>query len=177
MINPTTVSMIRDIVAIFGVIAGFTYYVLNVKANQKNQEHAEETRKIQLVHDINESASEGEGNLNWVEMIEMEWTNYDDFVSKYGSANNPDLYIGRLRIWRRMNFSGLLLRDGLIDISTYIQVIGDNPPVIWSKFRSIIEEMRVRFDNPELYCGIEILAEEVDRYRVSKGLKPKGPTP
>jgi sensor domain CHASE-containing protein len=31
-------SVIRDLVAIFGVIAGFSYYVLTVRANQKNQE-------------------------------------------------------------------------------------------------------------------------------------------
>lgn len=32
------ISVIRDIVAIFGVIAGFSYYVLTVRATRKNQE-------------------------------------------------------------------------------------------------------------------------------------------
>jgi len=35
MINPTTVSMIRDVVAFFGVIVGFSYYVLAVQNNNK----------------------------------------------------------------------------------------------------------------------------------------------
>jgi len=169
-------SVVRDIVAIFSFVIGLTYYIMVLQNQQKNQKHAKETRKIQLVHEINESASEGEGNLIWVDILKMEWDDYDDFISKYGRENNPDLYTGRLRIWRRMNFSGLLVRDDLIDTSTYVQYIGDNPPVIWSKFKDIIEEMRVRMDNPELYVGIEILANEVDKYRVSKGLKPKTPT-
>ena len=54
--------------------------------------------------------------------------------------------------------------------------IGDGTPIFWSKFKPIIEEMRRLDDNPELYIGVEILAEEVDKYRVSKGLKPKGQT-
>jgi len=59
MINPTTVSMIRDIVTIFGVIAGFSYYVLTVRNAQRNQalslkaqEHATDTRQAQLLMQI-----------------------------------------------------------------------------------------------------------------------------
>jgi hypothetical protein len=37
--------------------------------------------------------------------------------------------------------------------------------------------MRIEYDNPELYVGMEILAREVDKYRISKGLKPKASTP
>ena len=36
-------SIIRDCIAIFGVLAGFSYYVLTVRANQKNQKMAEQT--------------------------------------------------------------------------------------------------------------------------------------
>ena len=52
MIDPTTVSMIRDLVAIFGVIAGFTYYVLTVKNTRKNQQLQLETRQAQLFMQI-----------------------------------------------------------------------------------------------------------------------------
>ncbi|TFH03581.1 MAG: hypothetical protein E4H14_16495 [Candidatus Thorarchaeota archaeon] len=41
-------STIRDLVAIFGVIAGFSYYVLTVRNNQKNQELALESRKLSI---------------------------------------------------------------------------------------------------------------------------------
>ncbi len=30
--------MVKDIVTILGVIGGFTYYVMNVRATQKNQQ-------------------------------------------------------------------------------------------------------------------------------------------
>ncbi|TFH13219.1 hypothetical protein E4H04_12340 [Candidatus Bathyarchaeota archaeon] len=41
-------STIRDLVAIFGVIAGFSYYVLTVRNKQKNQELALESRKLSI---------------------------------------------------------------------------------------------------------------------------------
>ena len=71
-----------------------------------------------------------------------------------------------------MNFSGLLIRDGLIDASKYIQYAGYTAPIFWRKFKPIIEEMRIKTDNTELNFGIEILANETDKYHMSKGLKP-----
>jgi hypothetical protein len=42
------ISMVRDLVAIFGVLAGFTYYVLTVRNSQKMQKMQLETRQAQL---------------------------------------------------------------------------------------------------------------------------------
>jgi hypothetical protein len=43
-------SVVRDLVAIFGVIAGFIYYVLTVRDNQKNQQMQLETRQAPAFH-------------------------------------------------------------------------------------------------------------------------------
>jgi len=48
MIDPVTLQMVRDVVAIFGVIAGFTYYVLTVRNSQRMQKMQLETRQAQL---------------------------------------------------------------------------------------------------------------------------------
>jgi len=42
------ISVIRDFVAIFGVIAGFSYYVLTVRATRRNQDLQLDTRQAQL---------------------------------------------------------------------------------------------------------------------------------
>jgi hypothetical protein len=107
-------------------------------------------------------------------MMNMEWTDYQDFENKYGWTNNPEGYNSRVKIWRNMNYYGLLVQDGMIDISTYVRMISDGAPVVWDKFKNIIMEMRQIEDNPDLYNGIETLAKETDNYRKSKGLKPKG---
>ena len=175
--------LLLDVIRTTGIIVGIIYYITIMRNQQKSQEltlkaqnHAEETRKIQLIYEVNQYMREPRSNERFTNVMNMEWDNYDDFISKYGWDNNPELADDRVNLWRMVNFSGLLVRDGLIDASTYVHFAGDYSPIFWRKFKPIIEEMRIRTDNPDLYAGIEILAEEVDKYRVSKGLKPKTST-
>ena len=42
------ISMVRDLVAIFGVIAGFSYYVLVVRNAQRTREMSLEAQKTQI---------------------------------------------------------------------------------------------------------------------------------
>ena len=107
-------------------------------------------------------------------MMNMEWTDYEDHENKYGWKNNPEDYNSRVKIWRNMNYYGILVQDGLIDVSTYVRMISDGAPIVWDKFKDIIMELRRIEDNPVLYSGMEILAKETDKYRISRGLKPKG---
>ena len=104
----------------------------------------------------------------------MEWKDYEDFENKYGWENNPDGYNARVRMWRNLNYYGILVEDGLIDAGTYVRTISDQAPIVWSKFKDIIYEIRRRYDNPEQYIGLEILAKETDKYRMGRCLKPKG---
>ena len=49
--------LIRDLVTIFGVIAGFSYYALTVQNNRKNQDQQLETRQAQLFMNIYDTYS------------------------------------------------------------------------------------------------------------------------
>ena len=99
MVNPTTVSMIRDIVAIFGVIAGFTYYVLTVQNTRKNQQHQLETRRAQLYMTLFNTIY----NQNIWDLVheirQYEFTDYDDFMDKYGPYNNLEAYDKLSDVW------------------------------------------------------------------------------
>lgn len=165
-----TISIVLQIIQTLSLVVGIVYYLTIMRNNQKSQQQSEETRKIQLLLEHNRYIMSGN---NWNAVMSMEWNDYDDFISKYGWESNPDLYDKRNGIWRRMHFSGLLVRDGLIDISTYIDYISDNAPIMWNKFNDLIEEMRILYDSPELFIGIECLANEVEKYRLSRGIKAK----
>ena len=41
-------SVIRDLVAIFGVLAGFSYYVMTVRSQQKNQEISQKNQELTI---------------------------------------------------------------------------------------------------------------------------------
>ena len=82
-------SMMRDVVAIFGVIAGFSYYVLIVRMNQR-------TMRMNLTNNLVEQFRTDEFLRKVTELMYMEWEDYDDFEHKYGSDGNLENYITKL---------------------------------------------------------------------------------
>ena len=173
MMAEITYQMILSTLQTAGLLVGISYYILTLRNQQKSQKHAEETRKIQLLTSYNEHISEEDGLARWYALMDMQWKDYYDYMSKYGFNNNPELCETRNEIWRITNQNGLLIRDGLIDISSFVKYIGDSPVFLWKKFKDIIETQRVLFNDPEHYIGIEILANEIDKYRSEMGLSPQ----
>jgi hypothetical protein len=50
----------------------------------KAQEHATETRQVQLYMDVYKSHVTKENQKDMLEMLRWEWESYEDFESKYG---------------------------------------------------------------------------------------------
>ena len=66
-------SVVRDLVAIFGVIAGFSYYVMTVR-------NARKALKTQTLMRLREQQMSTEWMNDYIELLETEWTDYDDFL-------------------------------------------------------------------------------------------------
>jgi len=178
MVEQVTFQTTFQFLQTVGILVGVYYYIITIRTNQrnqeiaqKNQEHSEETRKIQLLLDINKDIEGLGSGLQYNVIMDMKWDSYDDFVSKYGYENNPDSYRKRMRIWRNMHKNGLLVRDGLLDVRAIIDYVGDGPYYVWKKFIDIIEESRRLYDMPESFIGLEYLAGEIEKYRLSQGLE------
>ena len=155
MIDPVSLSMIRDVVTIFGVIAGFSYYIMVVR-------NANKARQIQLISQFSGSASEEMQKIG-IQLIALEWSDYDDFERKYGSDVNPDNFAMRYAFWSRFNQLGYMLHINIIDIETLQGIFGGagGPLWQWHKFESIIKEQRLRYKLPDLFAWWEYLADEM----------------
>ncbi len=164
--------MVLSTLQTVGLLEGIFYNIMTLRNQQKNQEHSKETRKIQLLLGINENITEELGSgVDYNDIMAMKWDNYDDFISKYGIENNPDSYSKRMTIWRRIHVNGLLVRDGLLDVRAIIDYVGDGPYYVWKKFKDIIEESRRLYHLPDYLIGLEYLAGEIEKYRLSQGLE------
>jgi len=127
MIDQTTLSMIRDIVTIFGVIAGFSYYVMTVRNSNK-------ARKTQLLMQLRTLYLDKEWLKDFAELLEDEWTDIEDYNKKYGYSNNPEHYAKSFRLFEYLDGIGYLLHENLIDIeSLYYMSQGAGTPVQWRK--------------------------------------------
>jgi hypothetical protein len=151
-------SIIRDLVAIFGVIAGFSYYVLTVRANQRNT-------RITLTNSIMQTMVSEEAQRRWIELMNMEWSDYDDFEKKYGSDVNPENYAKRSAVWNSYNMLGNLLMKNIIDAETFYMAGGTWAIFVWEKFKSVLMEHRRRYGSADSYTGLEYLASEMFKIR------------
>jgi hypothetical protein len=161
-------SVVRDLVAIFGVIAGFSYYVLTVRNSQRSQQISRESQQLQLLMQL-ASFVNIEFSKNALELINMEWTDFDDFERKYGSDFNPDNYAKRQAIWSAYDTLGQALKRGLIDRDLLFERVGNTPMFYWKKFEDVIKEIRRRYNQPLSMINLEYLAEESRRYMQERG--------
>ncbi len=169
-----TLPIVLQILQTAGILVGIFYYIMTLRNQQKNREHSEETRKIQLLLGINKNIEGAGSGVQFNEIMDWKWDSYDDFISKYGVENNPDAYRKRRRMWQLMHVNGLLVRDGLIDVSALFDYTSGGALNMWRKFKDIIEENRRLYDLPEYLIGLEYLAGEIEKHRISRGFETSG---
>jgi len=169
-------SVIRDLVAIFGVIAGFSYYVLTVRNAQraqeltlKAQEQATKTRLGQIVMQLERWRTSKEAWRDHIEWSKLEWDDYSDFEDKYGSDVNPENYMLRgVRIARYQDL-GLLVKHGVIDTDIAYDMSGMMAIQDWNRYGEIIKTQRELYDQPMVGIHWEYLYDEMVKIAKQRG--------
>jgi len=90
---------------------------------------------------------------NTHELTYMEWTDYDDFERKYGSDNNMENYVKRMKTFYWYNGLGLLLEDKLIDESIVYGALGSSTTIYWEKFKDVLLKGRSLYGES---CGLDL---------------------
>ena len=121
-----------------GLTASIVYYA-NVLSNaNKTQQLQLETRQAQLYQQMTRDYATKEKLNDYIEMMNWQWDDYQDFEEKYGSDNNPEAFSIRNSIWGQYIFCSKMWKKGLIDINTstmvMIQILFSNISVIASRF-------------------------------------------
>jgi hypothetical protein len=166
LIELSTLQAVREIVTIVGVVAGLSYYFLTIQ-------NANKARRIQLALRIAGQFQDKENSLDSLELGEMKWEDYEDFLRKYDSTVNRENYAKRSKIFFMLSETGYLLKQGLIDIETVYEITGGHSPfLVWNKFKPIFLEQRVRYEDPARLVWFEYLITELSKERVRRGLPP-----
>ena len=158
-------SIIRDCIAIFGVLAGFSYYVLTVRATRKNQEQQLETRRIQLFMQLANIFLDVQKGIDYIEVLNWTWDDYTDFERKYGSDNNPRAFAMRNTIWTSFNIMGKLVTEDEIDIDLVNTIMHDSIVWQWIKWKEIIYEQRRIYYISDYMMYWEQLADKLIKIR------------
>jgi hypothetical protein len=169
-----TYQMVLSTLQTIALIVGIFYYITIMRNAQRNQQTAHESRQLQLLMQFSNQRNEGDMKRS-VELMNMEWEDYDDYERKYGSDFNPDNYSKRMTSWGRFNMMGLLLRRGLIDKDLLFESTPAAALQHWTKFKDVIRELRRRYNLPLYGVDFEYLAEENRKYILEKGFDPTVP--
>ena len=147
--------------AALSFVVAVLYYDLNLREIGRN-------RRITLTSTVLEPFMTKEGYGEVMEMLVMEWTDFEDFKNKYDHRANPENANLRMAMWNRFETIGMLYREGLLDLKTLYSVIGGVLTVIWYKFKPIIESYRETEQDKSAYENFQYLAESVLEYTKSR---------
>jgi hypothetical protein len=162
-------STIRDLVAIFGVIAGFSYYVLTVQNQRK-------ARQAQLFTQIYQSRYNEEGSKRFWKTVLLEWEDYDDYMKKYGPYENPEVTYELVALtteWNYFDGLGILLKDKMVDEETVYRMLGMRILIVWLRTEVLVDEIRNQEGTgagEDYMEGFEFLAERMIELRKKKGI-------
>jgi len=165
MVDLAMLQVVRDLVAIFGVIAGFTYYVMTVRNTQKNQQLQLETRQAQLFMNLYETwrSPDFRKRQNWINRV-LEYEDREDFWEKYGPVTNPDAFASWASIAAYYEGIGVLVERGLIDINLVYDLLHVSIIRAWEKMSPEFKEARESEDgHPKLWDSFEYLYHEIKK--------------
>jgi hypothetical protein len=156
MVDASLLQSLSYLAAAIGVCIAAFYYAMNLRETTKN-------RRATLSMNILQSFMSEEGALRWVDLVSMQWDNFDDYVKKYDSSVNRENYAKRATFWNTCDMLGYQYRSGILDIKTIYNVGGPWILGAWRKFKPIIEEYR-KWEWPrDTYKNFEYLANVISK--------------
>jgi hypothetical protein len=146
-------SVVRDLVTIFGVIAALTNKV----------------RKTQLFLSLYEMFESKEAQRTSMKLVlEWEWSDYDDWYSKYGPEINLEAAATLTAFQSRQAKVGLLVKKGMIDIDTVYSMMRTAVVSNWEKYEPITLGIRERMNFPNWMENQEYLYNEIKKIETKR---------
>ncbi|MCX6655133.1 MAG: hypothetical protein NTY03_08435 [Candidatus Bathyarchaeota archaeon] len=137
MVDLVVLQSVSYTAGALSVILGVIYYIINMRETNKN-------RRVTLTNALMQSFISEEGSRRYMEIMQMEWKDFDDFVRKYDSSHNIDNFSKRNTVWNTCDILGYQYMSGLLDLGTLWTICNSAVPEAWKKFGPVIEEYKKR---------------------------------
>jgi hypothetical protein len=148
------ITEISAIVAAAGVLVGVLYYILDIRNQAKK-------RQTDLTMRMYTSWVSEELTKPWLKVVNLEFTDYDDFKKKYGAylSDNPE-NAALLSVINSFTIIGLLLQKKLVDpeLVSHLPV-----SMTWNKVKPIVEGVRKESNDRGWYVEFEYLYNEIKK--------------
>jgi len=141
------------------------YYASVLRNNTKAQH-------MQVMLSIQRSRAQSGGTLRYVKALNMSWRDYDDFNEKYGFDNNPEVFAEWISYLTQFDDYGYMLKRSIVDLDFMFETCYPSIVKLWYKFRPVFMVRRLQDEtNEREMFWFQYIAEELERYAESKGIK------
>ena len=155
MVDLVVLQSVSYTAGALSVILGVIYYIINMRETNKN-------RRVTLTNSLMQSFLSEEVSRRWLDIMQAEWVDFDDFYRKYDSTVDPDFYAKRDSFWRTFDIWGYQYMSGYLDIGTVWAISNEAVAFTWMKYGPIIEEYKARSGyTPHEFEYFEYLAYEM----------------
>jgi hypothetical protein len=79
MVSIEEIQAAYYMVAATGVLIAAVFYILNLRVQQENMKGTAKNRRATLTNNILQTFLSDEGMAKFLELLSMEWTDFDDF--------------------------------------------------------------------------------------------------
>lgn len=154
-----------------GIIVAIIYYTLTLRDSNKTrdlalkaQEQALETRQAQLFMQVFHRFYEPDFFDTFTQVVNWKWTDYKDFIEKYGWKNNPEAFYREGSVAAYFEGVGLLMYLDFLDIKLVHGLLFRHVKLFWEKINPVSVEMRKRLRMPHIDQWVEYLYSELIKY-------------
>jgi hypothetical protein len=157
----TDVAEISAVVAAAGVVVGVVYYILVLRHNMK----AKEMELSRMV--ISDIQSE-QGAQRYAIMMNLEWKDYDDFMEKYSSRSNPEIFSKWSFQFMTLDTIGFLIKHKVVKAETIYEIGGFAAIRPWEKYKDIIQHIRDESSSQDFWSNAEFYAQEMLKIKMKR---------
>jgi hypothetical protein len=143
MVELAEIQAAYYMVAATGVLVAAIYYIFNMRATLQ-------TRQALLFTQYLNNMDRAYWDKFEEIRIKWQWTDYDDFISKYGPDANPDEWLNLMYTLYPFEQLGILMKQGVFDPPMMYHQLGSFIIGLWEKVEPVLNEYRKRNDAGKL---------------------------
>jgi len=148
------ITSISAIVAAAGVLVGVAYYTLDLRHNR-------EAKEMELSRMVISDVQSEQGAQRWATIMNLEWKDYDDFMQKYSSRSNPEIFSKWSSQFMTLDTIGFLIKRKVVKAETVYEIGGAAAIQTWEKYKGIIQHLRNEGSHQDFWSNAEFYAQEM----------------
>jgi len=160
---------IIEIASVIGIVGLAIGIANNYLSGQREKKTTDVTRTIaedERFMELYNASREPEFQRTMAEVLyQYQWTDYNDFQSKYGPEVNVDAWAKVQSLAQYFEGIGVFVDEGSIDIGCPTRLIGNQSISTWDKLKDVIMGQRQRELNPSIYGSFERLYYAIKKYQ------------